>query len=151
MPSLYGINSPLGPLSVELDEHYIYRLTFLETVNQSSPPALYYDLKNQLASYFRGDLTRLSLPIKLKATEFQRKVYTACQEIPYGKTATYGEIAKRIASPSGARAVGGALNRNPVPILIPCHRIVARNGLGGYAFGLDKKIQLLRLENKIHE
>jgi len=101
----------------------------------------------QLGEYFAGDRRVFELPLALDGTAFQRQVWAALQEIPYGKTATYGEIATALGHPSAARAVGMANNRNPIAIIVPCHRVVGRNGaLVGYGGGLDRKRMLLELE-----
>ena len=101
----------------------------------------------QLLEYFNGTRKTFSLPLDLKGTSFQKKVWVALQEIPYGSTVTYKDIAEHIGCPKGCRAVGQANGRNPVPIVIPCHRVLAADGkLGGYSCGLDKKTALLRLE-----
>ena len=81
-----------------------------------------------------------------KVSAFQNKVFAAVKTIPLGEVRTYGWVAKQIGNPKAARAVGNALNKNPFPVIIPCHRVVAKNGLGGYSGGLQKKIKLLRSE-----
>ncbi|HEY5178595.1 MAG TPA: methylated-DNA--[protein]-cysteine S-methyltransferase [Dermatophilaceae bacterium] len=102
---------------------------------------------DQLDAYFAGELTRFDLPLAPHGSEFQRRVWAALQEIPYGRTESYGELAGRIGSPGGARAVGLANGKNPIGIIIPCHRVVGADGsLTGYGGGLDRKKQLLDLE-----
>lgn len=101
----------------------------------------------QLRSYATGDRKIFDLPFRLSGTPFQNKVWQALLDVPYGQTCTYGELAKKIGNPLGARAVGGALNRNPLGIVVPCHRVVGANGeLIGFAGGLDLKKRLLELE-----
>jgi len=101
----------------------------------------------QLKSYFAGELKEFSLPLEPSGTDFMKQVWAALCGIPYGKTATYGEIAERVGRPKAARAVGLANNRNPIPIFIPCHRVIGADGsLTGYAGGLDMKKKLLDLE-----
>ena len=101
----------------------------------------------QLDAYFDGELTRFDLPLAPHGSEFQQRVWAALQEIPYGQTESYGELAERIGSPGGARAVGLANGKNPISIVIPCHRVVGSDGsLTGYGGGLDRKRQLLDLE-----
>ncbi len=101
----------------------------------------------QLRSYAIGDRKIFDLPLRLSGTPFQNKVWQALLDIPYGQTCTYGELAKKIGNPKGSRAVGGALNRNPLGIIVPCHRVVGANGeLTGFAGGLDLKKRLLELE-----
>ncbi|GGW63938.1 methylated-DNA--protein-cysteine methyltransferase [Streptomyces lucensis JCM 4490] len=103
---------------------------------------------DQLAAYFAGELKEFRLPLDAEGTEFRRRVWVALDEVPYGTTATYGEIAARIgASRMAVRAVGGAIGANPLLIVRPCHRIIGADGsMTGYAGGLDRKIQLLTLE-----
>ncbi len=101
----------------------------------------------QLDSYFNGELKEFSLPLAPEGTDFMKQVWAALCEIPYGKTATYGEVADKIGRPKAARSVGLANNRNPIPIIIPCHRVIGADGsLTGYAGGLDMKKRLLDLE-----
>lgn len=101
----------------------------------------------QLSEYFSGSRTVFDLPLCPAGTEFQQKVWRALQEVPYGETRTYGEIAARVGSPKASRAVGMANHHNPIAIVIPCHRIIGKNGrLTGYAGGLPIKQTLLRLE-----
>ena len=101
----------------------------------------------QLESYFEGKLKEFTLPLEPEGTAFMKKVWIALCEIPYGETATYGEIAEKVGVPKGARAVGLANNRNPIPIFIPCHRVIGADGsLTGYGGGLGIKKKLLDLE-----
>lgn len=102
----------------------------------------------QLNEYFEGKRKKFDLPVNPKGTEFMQSVWKELKKIPYGKTATYKEIAERVGNPKAARAVGMANNKNPIPIIIPCHRVIGANGkLVGYALGLNMKEQLLKLEN----
>lgn len=101
----------------------------------------------QLEQYFRGERSSFAGELDLQGTDFQKKVWTALCTIPYGETASYKDIAEVIQSPKAVRAVGGANNKNPIPVLIPCHRIIGANGdLVGYGGGLDVKVKLLELE-----
>lgn len=103
--------------------------------------------RQQLQEYFAGDRKDFDLPLRLDGTEFQVKVLKALQKIPYGETVSYGEIAKRIGKPKAVRAVGAANGRNPIPIVVPCHRVIGSGGdLTGFGGGLDTKEALLRLE-----
>ncbi len=102
---------------------------------------------NQLEAYFSGKLCFFSLPLFPRGTEFQVRVWNELQKIPYGETITYGELACRIGNSKASRAVGMANGRNPLPVFIPCHRVVGAHGkLVGYTGGLDIKIKLLQLE-----
>jgi methylated-DNA-[protein]-cysteine S-methyltransferase/epoxyqueuosine reductase len=101
----------------------------------------------QLAAYFAGELNSFSLPLDMRGTEFQRRVWEALLTVPYGESASYKDIAVSIGNPLAVRAVGGANNRNPVPVIVPCHRIIGAAGaLVGYAGGLGIKSRLLQLE-----
>lgn len=101
----------------------------------------------ELAAYFEGARTRFSVPLAPEGTAFQLVVWHALQQIPYGETRTYGEIATAVGNPGAARAVGMANHHNPIPIVIPCHRVVATGGkLGGFGGGVDLKRKLLQLE-----
>ena len=105
------------------------------------------EARRQLQEYFDGHRTDFDLPLKLTGTEFQVSVLRALQEIPYGETVSYGEIARRIGRPRAVRAVGAANGRNPLPIVVPCHRVIGSTGdLTGFGGGLDTKEALLRLE-----
>jgi methylated-DNA-[protein]-cysteine S-methyltransferase len=102
---------------------------------------------DQLDAYFAGEITTFDLPLAPLGSPFQQRVWAALQEIPYGQTESYGELAERIGSPGAARAVGLANGKNPIGIVIPCHRVVGASGsLTGYGGGLDRKRQLLDLE-----
>lgn len=101
----------------------------------------------QLAAYFDGKLTEFELPLAPDGTDFQRKVWDGLRAIPYGQTVSYGELARRIGSPAASRAVGLANGRNPIAIVVPCHRVIGSDGsLTGYGGGLDRKRFLLALE-----
>jgi methylated-DNA-[protein]-cysteine S-methyltransferase len=101
----------------------------------------------QLAAYFAGELTDFDLPMELAGTDFQRRVWTALCEIPYGETISYGELARWVGNPKASRAVGLANGRNPIAIVVPCHRVIGADGsLTGYGGGLDRKVWLLEHE-----
>lgn len=104
---------------------------------------------HQIEEYFIGDRKQFSVPFTIRGTDFQKKVYSALLEIPYGETRTYEEIAKEVGSPKACRAVGLTVGKNPLALLIPCHRVIGKNGdLTGYAGGLTRKKRLLELEKK---
>lgn len=105
------------------------------------------EARRQLQEYFAGERKDFDLPLQLKGTEFQVSVLDALQNIPYGETVSYGEIARRIGKPKAMRAVGAANGRNPIPIVVPCHRVIGSSGdLTGFGGGIDTKEALLRLE-----
>ena len=144
-------DSPLGTLYLAEEDHAITGLYFgrdrlpAEVPEQES--GLLKKAKAQLEEYFAGKRRVFDLPLNPKGTAFQQKVWQALQEIPYGETRSYKEIAGIVGSPKGMRAVGMANNRNPISILIPCHRVIGADGaLVGYGGGLDLKRELLALE-----
>ena len=107
-------------------------------------------MAHELELYFDGRLSEFKTPIDLsEGTPFQNSVWMKLLDIPYGETATYGEIAENVGRPGAARAVGNAVGANPIPIVIPCHRVLASNGLGGYSCGIDIKKDLLRVEGTL--
>lgn len=103
----------------------------------------------QITEYLEGKRTEFDVPLRLEGTDFRQKVWSELRKIPYGQTITYKELAQRIGSPKGYRAVANACGANPFPILSPCHRVVASGGrLGGYTGGLDIKLALLEIEKQ---
>jgi len=115
---------------------------------EKSETALIKKAAKQFEEYFDKKRKVFDLPLILHGTEFQKKIWKALQSIPYGETRSYGEVAAITGNPKASRAVGLANNRNPVAIIVPCHRVIGHNGsLTGYAGGLDLKQQLLDLEN----
>lgn len=142
-----NVDTPLGRMYFSGDDRYITGLSFGEVSDENPSPVL-WEGERQLAEYFAGKRTAFDLPLQPEGTDFQKSVWQALTEIPYGETATYGEIAAKIGNPKACRAVGMANNRNPIAVIVPCHRVVGAKGdLTGYAAGLDKKDFLLKLEN----
>ncbi|QBI52407.1 Methylated-DNA--protein-cysteine methyltransferase [Streptomonospora litoralis] len=110
-------------------------------------PAALSAAAEQLGAYFAGELREFTVPLAPRGTVFQRSVWRALTTIPYGRTATYGEIARSLGRPNASRAVGMANNRNPISIVVPCHRVIGANGaMVGYGGGISRKEILLRLE-----
>lgn len=143
--------SPVGTLWIAEREGYITHVTFNELryslQGEEKKTDLISNAIAQLKLYFEGDLKEFDLPLKPCGTDFQKAVWNSVIEIPYGKTCSYQEIAIKIGNPKGARAVGGANNKNPIMIVIPCHRVIGSNGsLTGYSGGLPVKEHLLNLE-----
>ncbi len=145
--------SPVGTLKIEASETGICAIHFLGEMEASqedlSIPShfLLEQAAEELDEYFKGERYQFTLPFTLKGTPFQCKVWEALQLIPYGTTCSYGDIAAIIGKPKACRAVGGANNANPLPILIPCHRVIgSRGSLVGYGGGLKIKKKLLELE-----
>jgi methylated-DNA-[protein]-cysteine S-methyltransferase len=108
------------------------------------------DARAQLAAYFAGDRTSFDLPLAPGGTEFQRRVWSALREIAFGSTTSYGDIARQIGAPKAVRAVGAANGRNPIPIIVPCHRVIGSNGsLTGFGGGIERKEWLLSHEGAL--
>jgi methylated-DNA-[protein]-cysteine S-methyltransferase len=153
------IDSPVGPLTLvaqdgammglymELQRHRPADIDLGEPSPRGRQAEPFKTAADQLDAYFAGTLTCFTLPLAPTGSQFQQRVWAALQDIPYGKTKSYGELAERIGSPGAARAVGLANGKNPIGIVIPCHRVVGSDGnLTGYGGGLDLKKQLLDLE-----
>mgnify|MGYP003444436049 CR=1 FL=1 len=155
-----SFNSPIGKIHLALTEKglceigigeskkkFISSLQKTYNIKPVKDDAAFKDLVKLLKRYLNGEKLRIDIPFDLKGTSFEKKVWKALLKIPYGKTKSYGEIAKEIGLPNGARAVGNACGKNPIPIIIPCHRVIAGNGgLGGYTGGIGIKKRLLRIE-----
>lgn len=147
MRHVFTYFSPIGPLSLIEEDGFLVKINF-EDAGTSEETPLLLEAARQLSQYFAKTRKHFSIPLNPKGTAFQRKVWGALLEIPWGETRTYGEIATQIGSPKACRAVGMANHCNPLPIVIPCHRVIGANGkLVGYGGGLDIKEALLRLEN----
>lgn len=148
------IDSPIGPLTLAGHGSTLSVLCMAEQRHEPDRsgwrPAgggAFAPVVEQLAAYFAGELTRFDVEVELAGTTFQRRVWAALVTIPYGETRSYGQIAEQIGSPGAARAVGLANGRNPVSIIVPCHRVIGSSGgLIGYGGGLDRKRMLLALE-----
>lgn len=141
-------NSPFGMLLIGLEDSAVVSLKLAaEFLPETLPCPAAQDVTDQLSEYFSGTRTEFDIPLAPNGTPFQKLVWRELCRIPYGQTRTYGEIAAAIGNPGAARAVGMACNRNPIWLIIPCHRIVGTGGkLTGYAGGLDLKRRLLDLE-----
>jgi methylated-DNA-[protein]-cysteine S-methyltransferase len=148
------LDTPIGELLLAGDDDALCLVSFPEGAMRRDPdPDWIYNEKpfsaarQQLAEYFAGERREFDLPLRLSGTEFQMSVLQALQQIPYGETTSYADIAERIGRPKAVRAVGAANGRNPVPIIVPCHRVIGSHGdLTGFGGGLDTKEALLRLE-----
>jgi methylated-DNA--[protein]-cysteine S-methyltransferase len=155
------LHSPLGEVRLRSDGESLIGLWFVGQVNDAkdiddieikNDLPIFGQVESWLESYFSGKQASITIPLQPKGTSFQQRVWQILQEIPYGKTMTYGEIAQRIAKEKGvetfsAQAVGQAVGKNPISILIPCHRVLGKNGaLTGYAGGVYRKEKLLQLE-----
>ena len=146
------MDSPIGTLAVVAAESGLTRVHMgVETTDrawgpEAATPVLQAAVE-QLEAYFTGDLEEFDLPLAPEGTGFQKRVWSALTRIPYGATVTYAHIADRIGAPTAARAVGAANGRNPIAIVVPCHRVIGANGaMTGYAGGIWRKERLLALE-----
>jgi methylated-DNA-[protein]-cysteine S-methyltransferase len=141
------MDTPIGTLWLEADDAGLSAVAFDGPVASHSDDPLLREAESQLRAYFAGELTRFDLPLSPRGTEFQRRVWDAVARVPYGSTTTYSAVAAALGRPSACRAVGAANGRNPLPIVVPCHRVVGASGsLTGYGDGLERKRALLDLE-----
>lgn len=160
-PTHVVVDSPVGPLTLvaldgalsalhmDMQRHRPPAETFGAPGDPHTDP--FATVAEQLSAYFAGELTEFDLPLTLRGTPFQKRVWGLLQEIPYGETATYGQLATELGKPSASRAVGLANGRNPISVIVPCHRVIGSTGdLTGYGGGLDRKRYLLDFERKIY-
>ena len=153
MKNVFYYNTKIGRIGIEENGTAITKLDFInkdmkEEIIEENETALLKEAIKQLNEYLDGKRSSFDLPLEPKGTEFQKKVWNALKEIPFGETRSYGEIAKIIGNEKAARAVGMANNKNPIAIIVPCHRVIGADGkLVGYAGGLDLKERLLKLES----
>lgn len=144
------VNSPWGTMVLLGTTTAITQILFPTeskacSIRASNPIVL--RAAQQLSEYFAGTRTTFTLPLDPAGTDFQKIVWNAIQGVPFGHTITYGELAHTIGRPRASRAVGQALGRNPIPIVVPCHRVLSHDGDGGYSGGIDSKRALLQLES----
>lgn len=140
--------SPIGLLEIIYENNSIVLLKFADVITASDTNTYFPEkIKTQLDEYFMGKRKSFDIKINPKGTEFQKKVWQELSKIPFGKTESYSDIAKKIGQPNAWRAVGSACNKNPVMIIIPCHRVISKSGnLAGYAYGTELKARLLEFE-----
>jgi methylated-DNA-[protein]-cysteine S-methyltransferase len=153
------VDSPVGELLIAATERGLARIHFGPDGQEEELARLFGvrvlrspidDVRRELDEYFDGKRHDFDLPIDLRVAAFYEEVLRELARVPYGSTTTYGALAAKVGRPTAARAVGTVMNRNPIPIVLPCHRVLGANGsLTGYAGGLDRKLQLLRLEGAI--
>lgn len=150
------IQSPVGPLLLAADDRGLCFISFSASRRAvhvqpgwKRDPAPFEETVRQLQAYFRGELKEFTVPLAFEGTPFQQSVWKNLLAIPYGKTISYSQLADRVGQPKAVRAVGLANGQNPIPIIIPCHRVIGSNGkLTGYGGGLPIKEKLLALESK---
>lgn len=152
---IFNLHTPPGNLKIEIEGGKIVLLEFRDKNQDTSKSAtqedkrIFWLCKKQMEEYFKGTRTNFDLPFIAQGTFFQEKIWKELQNIPYGATISYKELAKRIGNPKSVRAVGTANGRNPISIIIPCHRVIGSDGsLTGYGGGIDKKRWLLEHEIK---
>ena len=145
----YYYNSPIGILEIISKNDELISLRITEQAYTSCPETNFIKrIKTQLNEYFNGERKNFDIKINPKGTEFQKKVWSELLNISYGNTKSYSEIAKNIGNTNSQRAVGSACNKNPIMIIIPCHRVISKSGhLGGFAYGEFVKQKLLLIEN----
>lgn len=151
------IASPVGMLKIIVDDRHLRAILWenerlnrvkLENLAEDPKNPLILKVEKQLKEYFKRKRITFELPLHAQGTSFQKRVWEFLDKIPYGSTCSYKEIAEKMDRPKAARAVGTAIGRNPISIVIPCHRVIGTNGnLTGFAGGLDRKKKLLNLEN----
>src|ERR1700722_671455 len=157
MTNAISMKTPIGMLRIEGDDEVITRIDLPMTKQgtvlrdnrsgKGATPDAVSAAVQQLEEYFAGARTQFDLPLELEGTPFQKDVWLALGEIPYGKTISYSELASMVGRPTAFRAVGQANGANPIPIVLPCHRVLASGGrIGGYGGGLAMKRQLLAIE-----
>ncbi|HEX5308863.1 MAG TPA: methylated-DNA--[protein]-cysteine S-methyltransferase [Solirubrobacteraceae bacterium] len=148
------IDSPIGPLTItaegdELTGLHMHRQRHFPAIPATAErdDAALAPIVEQLQAYFSGESSAFELKLDLRGTDFQQSVWAALQEIPYGETISYGELARWVGNPNASRAVGTANGHNPVAVIVPCHRVIAADGgIGGYGGGLERKRWLLAHE-----
>ncbi len=153
MKNIYFYETEIGKISILENGRSIIGLYFASGIIPNSAKVVETELireaKKQLDEYFAGKREDFHIALEPNGTEFQQKVWKALENIPYGETCSYAEVAKNIGNPKAYRAVGMANNKNPIPIFIPCHRVIGKNGkLVGYGGGLDIKKYLLDIESR---
>jgi methylated-DNA-[protein]-cysteine S-methyltransferase len=146
-------NSPIGFLELSVSDNALQSINFLADNterNQSVANEVLHQTVAELSEYFDGNRKKFSIPLNPYGTDFQKSVWKILREIPYGQTITYGELATKLGDHNKVRAVGKANGNNPIPIIIPCHRVVgADNNLIGYAGGITRKKYLLKHEGAV--
>ncbi|MDB2447063.1 methylated-DNA--[protein]-cysteine S-methyltransferase [bacterium] len=145
----YSFLSQIGWITLEGDTESLSKVSFIKTEFVDTPNSnILRDSKKQLNEFLSGKRSSFDIPLSVEGTDFQVDTWEALTKIPYGKTICYSELADKVGSPKAQRAVGMANNKNPLPIIVPCHRVIGKNGsLTGYAGGLEAKKFLLNLEN----
>lgn len=140
------LSTPIGSICIEADCRKLRNISATEKIGESCPNRLTEAAAEQLSAYFDGKRTEFDLVFLPHGSDFDRLVWEKMAQIPYGRVVTYGALAAAVGRPSAVRAVANAVGRNPMLIVLPCHRVVSSHGLGGFSCGVEKKRMLLRLE-----
>ena len=144
---MHSVDTPIGPLVLRAEDGRLSGVAFAAAAASRSREPVLLEAEAQLDAYFDGELRRFELPLASRGTPFQLRVWEALLEIPYGGTVSYSELAAAIGRPSACRAVGAANGRNPLAVIVPCHRVIGAAGaLTGYGGGVERKRLLLALE-----
>ena len=150
----FHLHSPCGWMTIQTTPQGLQSITWAETPEEPDPPQTEVQLRisEQLQAYFQGDLKQFDVPLVLEGTSFQKEIWRLLRQIPWGVTTSYLQLAQLYGDPKAVRAVGMANNKNPIPIIVPCHRVIGSDGsLVGYAGGLSKKEWLLRHEGVLKQ
>ncbi len=166
----FFISSPIGGLAIDIKQEKLYSVSkshqpsgnladkgwscvlsepSQKLIGRQKLSSCAKDIQGQIINYFNKRLKKFDIPLFDRGTDFQKKAWAALREIPWGETATYGEVAGQLGIPKGARAVGGSCAKNPFLLAVPCHRVLSQKGAGGFALGRKAKIWLLSLEREI--
>lgn len=149
MEKIFYYKTKIGTVKITVENNTVCGISAVNDFCESDKNSFADKVISQINEYLDGKREKFDFPFKTHGTEFQKKVWAELQKIPYGETKTYGQIAKEIGKPNAARAVGGACNKNPLLLAVPCHRVIGSDGsLTGFAIGTDIKKQLLMLERK---
>lgn len=142
--------SPMGEIKIEANKEKVVAIEFTDCEQiVDNANEITKKCEKQLEEYFLGKRKIFEVFFELEGTEFQKKVWSEVDKIPYGKTVSYKEIAKKIGNEKAVRAVGTAIGKNPIAIIVPCHRVIGSDGkMTGYAYGIERKVRLLELEKR---
>lgn len=143
----YCFKTSLGYFTAISTNHQLLRLNYEESTEKETDSELLYNVEQQIKEYINGKRKIFKIDYLLQGTEFQKSVWLALAEIPYGAVVSYEDIAIKIGRPKALRAVGSAVGANPLPLILPCHRVIRKNGeIGQFGLGVDMKLKLLKIE-----
>ncbi len=144
-------SSPIGRLLLIEEDSFLKGIHFVESgCDENNESKILIQTKEYLDAYFKGECPKVLPPMKMEGTSFQKKVWNELLKIPYGQVVTYGDLSLSLfGHKKGSQAIGQAVHWNPIAILVPCHRVLSSNGIGGYAAGIERKKALLRLEQSL--